>query len=149
MRMLALPLLAVVAACSPEPAAELTVADAWVRLPAVPGRPGAAYMTLTGGPQPARLTAIASPQIATIELHETVGDHGAGGMMAMRPVPAIDVPARGRVALAPGGLHAMLFGLPPALRPGDRLPLTLRFADGKTLAVDAAAVAAGASAPAE
>jgi periplasmic copper chaperone A len=59
----------------------------------------------------------------------TEGMHGDDGapMMAMREIPAIDIPAGGSVELAPGGLHIMLLDLVDDLAPGDRFELTLTF----------------------
>jgi copper(I)-binding protein len=45
----------------------------------------------------------------------------------MREVPAIEIPAGGKVALTPGGLHIMLVGLKAPLATGRSFPLVLRF----------------------
>lgn len=120
--------------------AALAVNDARITLSPVPGRPAAAYLTLAGGPAADRLTAIASPRVATVELHE---GGMKNGMMTMARVDTIDVPADGETKLAPGGYHAMLFGVDPAVKPGSSLPLTLRFASGAVLETNAAVRAAG------
>ncbi|MCA1749279.1 MAG: copper chaperone PCu(A)C [Sphingomonadales bacterium] len=120
------------------------VEEAWVRLPAVDGRPGAAYFTLNGGEAGDVLIAVDSPAAATVELHESRIE---GEAMTMRPVEAIEVPADGSVTLAPRGLHAMLFGLASDLEPGGTLPLNLRFDSGRDVQVDARIVGAGDPAP--
>ena len=51
----------------------------------------------------------------------------AGGVMKMRPVATIDVPAHGMVMMRPGGLHVMLTGLKHPLVNGETLPLTVFF----------------------
>lgn len=139
---LALPLVTLAAAC--QAPAERGAADAWVRLPAASGRPGAGYFTLTGGPKGATLLAVESPAAQRAELHEMATD---GGVMRMGAVANIPVPANGEVRLAPGGLHVMLFGLRPGMQPGGTIPLTLRFADGGNVAVEAKLVGAGDPAP--
>ncbi|MBI3067553.1 MAG: copper chaperone PCu(A)C [Betaproteobacteria bacterium] len=50
----------------------------------------------------------------------------------MRAMKNIDLPARRVVKLAPGGQHVMLLDVNRALKPGERVPLTLtiRSADG-------------------
>ncbi len=53
-----------------------------------------------------------------------------GGMMKMRPVEKIDLPAGKTVELQPGGLHLMLIGLTHQLSPGEDLRITLVFEDG-------------------
>lgn len=120
--------------------APLAVDSAWVRLPAVPGRPGAAYFTLRGGPADATLIAVDSDYVRRAELHESM----AGGM---RPLPSVAVPAGEDVAFAPGGRHAMLFDISPRMTPGKHLPLRFAFADGRRIDADAKVVAAGDPAP--
>jgi periplasmic copper chaperone A len=132
------------AACHRAPA-DPAVTQAWVRLPAVAGRPGAAFFTLTGGRSDDRLVAVASAVAARAELHES--GHAPGGMMTMRPLAAVDVPAGAGVAFAPGGRHVMLFGLDPAIRPGTAVPLRFGFASGRTAEAEAKTVPAGEAAP--
>ena len=59
-----------------------------------------------------------------------------GGMMRMREVARVDVPAHGRVELVPGGLHAMIVDPKAPLRPGERFPLTLTFARAGAIDVE-------------
>jgi copper(I)-binding protein len=47
------------------------------------------------------------------------------GVMRMRPVARIELPAGKSVRLAPGGLHVMLIDIKQPLKPGDKVPLTL------------------------
>lgn len=139
--MLAAMLLGGCQASAPEQA---SVSDAWVRLPAVAGRPAAAYFTLAGGSKADRLIGVTSGKAERIELHEGMTD---GGMASMKPIDGVDVPAGGTVAFAPGGNHAMLFGVDPAIKAGDPLPLAFRFASGETIAADAKTIAAGDAMP--
>ena len=117
-----------------------SVDKAWVRLPAVAGRPGAAYFTLTGGSADATLIAVATAAARRAELHESM----AAGM---RPIAGVTVAADARAAFAPGGRHVMLIDLDPRLTAGASVPLTLRFADGRMLAASAAVVGAADPAP--
>jgi periplasmic copper chaperone A len=142
---LALAALLTLAACqkneaAPAPAAEVSVTDAVLRLAPVEGRPSAAYFTLHGGKTPDRLEAVTSPKAATIELHES---KMKDGMMSMSPLTGVDVPAGGDVAFKPGGNHAMLFGVDPAVKAGATVPLTFAFQSGKKIEVEAKAIAAG------
>lgn len=123
---------------------ELAVRDAWVRLAAVPGRPGAAYFTIQGGAAADRLIAVESPSVATIELHAGGMEHG---MMTMKPLPGANIPADGEAVFGPGGNHAMLFGVDRSVQPGTALPLTFRFQSGKALEAEAKVLAAGDAAP--
>ena len=52
------------AGCDTAPKApEVAVKEAWVRLPAVVGRPGAAYFTLEGNVTPMKLVSVTSPDL--------------------------------------------------------------------------------------
>jgi copper(I)-binding protein len=120
--------------------AELGANDAWVRLPAVEGRPGAAYFTLQGGATADTLLAVSTPAALRAELHET-RDHQ--GTKSMQPLRDVAVPAKGSVQFAPGGKHVMLFDLGPNVKAGGHIPLTLAFAGGKRLELQAKVVGAG------
>jgi copper(I)-binding protein len=168
--LLALPLLA---ACQPQPPAEPQAQKAWIRLPAVPGRPAAGYMTLVGGRKDVTLVAITTPRAARTELHESMKMGAAGhagtaphtadpattgpaatkpaahgmpsmsGATTMRPIKALPLPAGQTVKLAPGGYHLMLYDFDASIVPGGAVPLRLQFADGTSALAEAKAVAAG------
>ena len=115
-----------------------------MRLPAVPGRPAAAYFTLNGGPASDVLVRVTADYAIRAELHETVS---TGGRMSMKPIARVPVPARGTVPFEPGGRHVMLYDLDPRARPGTTTLLTLTFGDGSRLYRKAFVVSAGADAP--
>ena len=127
------------AGCQQQPADPVASA-AWVRLPAVSGRPGAAYFTLKGGTTADTLLAVSTPAALRAELHETNRDQGR---MAMRPAKDLALPAGGTLTFAPGGRHVMLFDMGANVKPGDKLPLSLSLASGKRLELQAQAVGAG------
>ena len=135
-----------VAGCAKTPEATLSVHDAWIRLPAVDGRPGAAYFTVSGGSADDRLLKVSSPAVSGIELHE---GGMANGRMTMRPIDGIDVPKGAEVKLAPGGNHAMVYGIDRTAAGGGELPLTFAFRSGANLTVEARLVPAGATGPGE
>ena len=135
---------AMVAGCQQAPK-DASVDGAWVRLPAVPGNPGAAYFTLHGGSKDAILVAVGAKFAVRTELHESM--QGEGGMMTMAPLKQVSFAPGETVAFEPGGKHVMLFDVSPALKPGEKAPVTLSFADGKSLTVDAIIVGAGDPAP--
>ena len=121
------------------------VDDAWVRLPAVAGRPAAAYFTLKAGDRPLTLLSVRTPAAIRSELHESMKGHGA--MMTMAPLAQVAVPAGATLAFAPGGRHVMLFDVNPALKPGGQTELILAFADGTTITAGAALRGAADPAP--
>lgn len=134
-----LPIILMLAACSPH--ASAPVSDASVRLPAAAGRPGAAYFTLHGGDKGRTLVSIASPAATRAEMHDMTM---SGGMMSMAPITGgVAVPANGTVRFESGGKHVMLFGLSPSLKPGDAVQLTFTFANGEKASLSAKAEAPG------
>ncbi|MEH3106054.1 MAG: copper chaperone PCu(A)C [Sphingomonas fennica] len=136
--------LAALAACHGKGGGDRPVRQPWVSLPAVPGRPGAAYFTLSGEGGARVLTGVRSALVQRIELHAG-GMHG--GMMTMRPLPRAEVAAGATRAFAPKGDHAMLFGIDPAIRPGTAIPLRFDFADGTAFEAEAKTVGPGEAAP--
>ncbi|MGE0829557.1 MAG: copper chaperone PCu(A)C [Hyphomonadaceae bacterium] len=88
----------------------------------------AGYMTLINeSDAPDRLLSASSPNAQRVTLHAT--RQGAGGMVEMAALnEGVDIPAHGRVAFAPGGLHLMIEGLSGPLAAGEALPLRLTFA---------------------
>jgi periplasmic copper chaperone A len=117
------------------------VTNAEVRLPAAPGRPGAGYFTITGGQKDSQLMAISSPKIVRIELHESMT---MGTMTQMKPLDGgIAIPAGATVSFAPGGRHAMLFDINPRVKPGEKIPMTFTFADGRKIVSEAVVKAPG------
>lgn len=129
------------AADAPASRSTVTTQDAWLRATPPGATVAAGYLTLIGGERPARLVGASCECAARVELHATVDQ---GGMMSMRPVAGVDVPAHGRVALAPMGTHLMLIGLGAPLVAGQRVRLVLSFADGSKVPVEATVRAAGA-----
>jgi len=107
-------------------AGDLTVvAQPWARPTARSAPNGAVYLTIANkGPAADRLIQAHAEVSARTELHTHLND---GGVMRMRPVAAIDIPAGGTAELKPGGLHVMLLGLKAPLAAGTRFPLTLTF----------------------
>jgi copper(I)-binding protein len=142
-RMLGIVSLAVLASC--QQPAELKAENAWVRLPAVTANPGAAYFTVTGGDQADTLLTVTSPAALRAEMHESM--KSPSGMMAMAPIKDVPIPAKGKLSFAPGGKHVMLFQIGPAVQAGKSIPLSLAFASGKRLEVQAMVVGAGDPAP--
>lgn len=122
-------------AAQAQDSAAVTVDDAYARA-VPPGQANSAvFMTLTNGSDQARaLTQAASPVAENVELHTHTEE---GGMMRMRRVERIDIPAGDSVALKPGGHHIMLIGLKGDLEPGGTVELTLTFDDGSDIQVQA------------
>ena len=104
---------------------DLSIAGPWsFELPPVSPN-GAAYLRIENRGQASdRLVSAHSPIAGRAEMHT---HEMAGGMMKMRRVHSVEIPAQGEVAFEPGGLHVMLLGLKKPLVAGERFPLVLEF----------------------
>lgn len=142
MRRLLAPIAALLAlaACHPKGGEKPMVKDAWVRLAVVPGRPAAGYFTLKGASKDDRLLRIDSAVVKTIEMHENVMN---GGVMTMRQMADVPLPAGGTVEFSPSGNHAMLFDVDARITPGTAIPMLFSFASGAKVEVEAKTVPAG------
>ena len=122
----------------------VSIADAMIRLPAVPGRPAAGYAAVAATKDRGALIGVSSSRAARVEMHETVR---SGSGMAMRKVDRISFAEAPEIVFAPGGRHLMLIDLDPALKPGDRADLTFRFANGDPITASARVIGAGDDVP--
>ena len=123
--LLALAIALLLAACSGSSAGP-TVTGAWMRLPAGPNQPSAAYLVITNaGTQPDALLGASSPSAASVEIHDTTTD--MNGMTGMAPMSRVDVPAGGTVTFGPGGLHLMVMGITGTIAVGQTIELDLMF----------------------
>lgn len=111
-------------------AGEIKVSDAWTRATA-PGQENGSVGLVITSQKDARLIAVTSPVAASAEIHTMTMDNG---VMKMRQLEDLPLPAKQAVTLGPGSDHLMLFGLKHALKAGDKVPLTLtvQFADKST-----------------
>lgn len=122
------------ALCAPITAlADITVEDAWARATPPGARTGAIYLTLVNDGAANALVGAATEVADRAELHTHVHEDG---MMAMRQVPAIELPADGEAHLRPHGDHVMLFGLRGPLVAGEVVSLTLEFETGEPQTVE-------------
>lgn len=113
--------------CAPQAfAGEVTVSGAWVRATA-PGQDSAAVSLIITSKNEARIIAVSSPAAGRVEIHTMKHEDG---MMTMREVEVLALPAKQEVALGSGS-HLMLVGLKRPLQAGDNVPLnlTVKFAD--------------------
>ncbi len=107
-------------------AAGIEVKDAWARA-TLPGQAvGGVYMQITSA-APARVVGVRTASAKRAELHEMSNE---GGVMRMRKLDGLALPAGKPVLLAPGGNHVMLFDLARPLKAGERLMLTLQVEQG-------------------
>lgn len=117
---------------------KVSVQDPYVRL-APPNAPatGAFMVIKNNGDMDIKVLKADNPVSKVTELHTHLNE---GGVMKMRPVPAIEIKAKGEAVLKPGGLHVMLIDLKAPMKEGDIVPITLTFDDGSAKQVDAKVV---------
>lgn len=122
--------------CDPSATGGVTADGAWLREQKDISASSAAYFSLCNGAMaPATLTDISTPAAAIAMIHETSRDDK--GVVSMAPVDAIALAPGERVVFEPGGKHVMLMSLSGPISSGDHAQLTLHFADGAAIAVDA------------
>lgn len=116
----------------------VSVENPYVRL-APPSAPttGAFMVIRNNGDKDIKVLKAENPASRLTELHTHLNE---GGVMKMRPVPAIEIKAKGEAVLQPGGLHVMLIDLKAPLKEGDVVPITLGFDDGSSKKVEAKVV---------
>ena len=109
-------------------ASPLLVEDAWIRA-APPGAVVlAGYATLRNeGPAAVHVVGASSDDFERVEIHE-MSMHD--GVMRMRALERVEVPAQDAIALAPGGTHLMLHEPRRALAAGDKVVIELRDSGG-------------------
>jgi len=135
---------------------DLTITDPWVRAASASattnsmssdshnsssmsmsmGATSAGYMMIrSSSAEPDFLIAAAVTDLAeAVELHTSTTENG---VMQMRQVERIEIPAQGGVELKPGGFHIMLIGLKRDLKPDEMVRLTLTFERSGTVEVPA------------
>ena len=101
--------------------AQVTVSEAWVRATVAQQKATGAFMQLQSA-QDAKLVSAQSPVAGVTEVHEMAMDNG---VMKMRAIPSLALPAGKAVELKPGGYHVMLMDLKGQVKDGDMVPVTL------------------------
>lgn len=102
-------------------AGDITVANAWARATAPGQEVGAAYFDIVSK-SAAKIVKAESPAAASTEIHTM---SMKGGVMEMRKIDSLELPAGKTISLAPGGNHIMLIGLKKPLKEGDKVAVTL------------------------
>ena len=113
----------------------LRIDDPYIRLVPPGTTTTGAFMTIHNASNAERkLVKATSPISDKVQLHTHMNENG---VMKMREIPEIVVPASGKVELKPGSYHIMLIETKNALNEGDRVPITLNFDDASTSQVEA------------
>lgn len=133
MGLISLSLLSLTACSEPAVSPQITVENAQLKLP-LPGQTtAAAYFDITNAGGPDTLLAASAPMSADVELHNHMHENG---VMKMRRVDSVDIPANDTVSFKPGGLHIMMFNANTS-QETQKTTLTLTFAISGEIEVEA------------
>lgn len=127
-------------------AGSIEIGHPWSRATPPGARTGAGYLTLSNaGSADDKLVSASSPSAEKVEVHEmSITD----GVMNMRRVDGLAIPAGGSAALAPGGYHLMLMGIKAPFKEGQMIPVTLTFEKAGSVEVQLQVDKMGATGPA-
>jgi protein SCO1/2 len=117
---------------SAPPAADgdvVAIMNAWVRETDAKATVNAGYMTLINvGPSDVTLVRVESPSFDAVEVHEMAR---VDGLMKMRELTDLVIPANQQARFAPGGKHLMMKKPRQHFQVGDAVDLTLIFKSGR------------------
>lgn len=112
----------------------IEVEGAWAR-PGIEGRMSAAYFLISNFNESAdTLISVQSDVSRYVEVHESY--EREEGMVGMREVEQVPVPAQSTIRFEQGGLHVMLMQLRDGLSDGDTFSLILNFSNYGEVVVD-------------
>lgn len=128
------PLVAAIAlsVCLPVFAADnISAQGVWTRATPPGAANSATYAQLYNNSSGLRtLVSVSTSAAKEVQLHTVLSEDG---LMKMREVPYIHIPAEGMVEFKPGGYHIMMLGIHEQLRDGESVDVELTFADGDTM----------------
>ena len=114
--------------------AEIVISDAWIKNlpPTIPLRAG--YLDISNlGEQSERLISLHSPSFEKVEIHRSFEQDGVS---KMERLPALSIPAGGRMRLQPAARHLMLIGPLLEIAAGDEIELCLEFEKAGTKCIN-------------
>jgi hypothetical protein len=113
-----------------DPAGDVVaITNAWVRETDSKAKVNAGYMTLVNvGSEQVILVKVESNSCEIIEVHEMAA---VDGLMEMREVTDMIIPANSQIQFQPGGMHLMLKKPIRHLTTGQKVDMTLTFKSGR------------------
>lgn len=121
-------------AAVPTLAADITLEHAWSRATSPGAKVGAGYVMIkNAGTAADRLVSATAEVAGKVEIHEM---KMVDGVMKMRPINGLDIPAGKNVELKPGGFHIMFEQLKQPLKAGDTVKGSLTFEKAGTLPIE-------------
>lgn len=119
----------VIALCAPAYAADtVSIKGAWTRATPPGAINSATYAQLHNtGTEERTIVGVTTKAADEVQLHTVIDE---GGLMKMRQVTSISIPAGGMAELKPGGYHIMMLGIHEQLRDGENVEIEVEFANG-------------------
>lgn len=103
---------------------QLKVEDGWMR-PAAKGMNSAMYLTIENTSSKAdTLVDVTSSLAKIVQIHES---YKTNGMMGMRRVYGVAIPAKSTVTFKPGGYHIMFIKMNQDIKAGSKYEVILNF----------------------
>ena len=116
-------------------AAEVTVENAWLRMPPPAADSAGAYLVLINdGDRDVKITSVETDIAGKAEFYSIFFLEGT---VLKQKMGAVIVPAHGKLMLSPGGNHLILKDLHKTLNAGDHVVLKLNTSDGQSIEVHA------------
>ena len=114
---------------------KVAITDGWIKVPPPGARTTAAYFSLKNeGQTPVTVKSVRVAGAGSAELHATAA--AADGTMTMKPLKDLTLAPKSEATFAPGGMHVMIFGMPPSLTSGAKIELTLVLDGGQEIKTD-------------
>jgi copper(I)-binding protein len=109
------------------------VMNAWIAEAPPTARMNAAYMDIMNHTDKKRvLTGVTSKQLGHVMMHSTIMEDGVA---KMRHMDKVVIEPNQTVSFAPGGKHLMFSAPEKPLKAGDKVDMTLNFANGDNMDV--------------
>ncbi|GGP19177.1 copper chaperone PCu(A)C [Silvimonas iriomotensis] len=121
----------------------LTVSQAWARATPPGASTAAAYFIIKN--EGATTDSIVGARTSVADDASVHEMKMANGMMQMRAVPKLDIPAKASVTFSPQGYHVMLTGLKAPLKEGSHFKLSLALQRGGSIDVNVDVLGLGAT----
>ncbi len=119
----------------------ITGAHPWARVTPGAVKNSAAFMMFDNKGTADKLISVTGDIAKEIQIHSMITE---AGVMKMREIKSLDIPANGIAELKPGGFHVMLIGLKDGLKEGEKFPLKLKFEKAGEVTVQVTAEKPGA-----
>lgn len=126
---------------------DLVIEQPWTRATPKGASVAVGYLTIrNNGTSPDKLVGGSADFAEAVQVHEM---SNANGVMKMRRIDGLDIPAKGSVALKPNGVHLMFQGLKRQLVAGQTVKATLTFEKAGSAPVEFKVGGMGAMKPAD